>query len=66
VSQFYTERRLTASLSRSSVPFEVILPLFKQKTLAKDISLPFARSLEGLNIQAMYKSLKKSFGIGYF
>jgi hypothetical protein len=30
----------------------VILPLVKQKALAKDMSLPFARSLEGLNIRA--------------
>jgi hypothetical protein len=28
---------------------KVILPLLKQKVLAKDMSLPFARSLEGLN-----------------
>jgi hypothetical protein len=28
-----------------------ILPLLKQKALAKDMSLPFARSLEGFNIR---------------
>jgi hypothetical protein len=28
------------------------LPLLKQKALAKDMSLPFAESLEGLNIGA--------------
>jgi hypothetical protein len=30
----------------------VILPLFKQKALAKDMSFPFSRSPEGLNIAA--------------
>jgi hypothetical protein len=29
-----------------------MLPLFKQKALAKDMTLPFARSLKGLNIRA--------------
>jgi hypothetical protein len=29
----------------------VILPLLKQKALAKDMSLPFAKSLEVLNIR---------------
>jgi hypothetical protein len=31
----------------------VILPLLKQKALAKD--MPFARSLKGLNIEHMHK-----------
>jgi hypothetical protein len=31
---------------------KVRLPLFKQRDLAKDMTLPFARSLEGLNIRA--------------
>jgi hypothetical protein len=30
----------------------VILPLLKQKALAEDMIVPFARSLEGLNIRA--------------
>jgi hypothetical protein len=29
----------------------VKLPLIKKKTLAKDMSLPFAKNLEGLNIR---------------
>jgi hypothetical protein len=52
MSQFCTERRLTAPLSRSKIPLKVILTVLKQKALAKDMSLPFARSLEGLNIRA--------------
>jgi hypothetical protein len=34
------------------MPLKVRLPLLKQKMLAKDMSLPFARSLEALNIRA--------------
>jgi hypothetical protein len=34
------------SLSRSYIPLKVILPLLKQKALAKDMTLPFARNLE--------------------
>jgi ABC-type molybdate transport system permease subunit len=52
MGQFCTERRLTVSIGRSKIPLKVILPLLEQKALAKDMSLPFARSLGGLNIRA--------------
>jgi hypothetical protein len=52
MSLFCTERRLAVSLSRSQIPFKVRLPLLKLKVWAKDMSLPFARILEGLNIRA--------------
>jgi hypothetical protein len=32
------------------MPLNVILPFFKHKALVKDMSLPFVKSLEGLNI----------------
>jgi hypothetical protein len=39
-------------LGRSWISLKVILPLLKQKALAKDMTLPFAKSLEGLYIRA--------------
>jgi hypothetical protein len=51
MSQFYTERRFTSILKQKLDTIER-LPLLKQKALAKDMSLPFAESLEGLNVRA--------------
>jgi hypothetical protein len=46
---------------------KVILPLFKQKALAKDMTLPFARSLEGLTIRAPAQEPHlKILSFGYF
>jgi hypothetical protein len=47
---------------------KVILPLLKQKALAKDKSFPFAKSLEGLNIRAHAQEppFKNFLGFDYF
>jgi hypothetical protein len=44
------------------------LPFLKQKALAKDMSLPYIRILESLNIRAhaWEPPLLKLFGFGYF
>jgi hypothetical protein len=52
MGQFCTERRLTVSLSRSYESLKVILPLLRQKALARDMGLSFVRSLKGLNFIA--------------
>jgi hypothetical protein len=54
MSQFHTERRLKVP-KRTLDPLKVILPLLKQKALARDMTLPFAKSLEGFNSRAHAK-----------
>jgi hypothetical protein len=41
------KHQCVSSIQKIHIPLKVILTLLKQKALAKDMTLPFARSLEG-------------------